>query len=52
MATGGTLAVVPASALTLSGLHGAGLPAVYGGAALAGSVPRSRTVRHVSNDLP
>jgi MFS family permease len=35
-ATGGSLAVVPAAALTLSGLHGAGLPAVYGGAALAG----------------
>ncbi|MEU8972146.1 MFS transporter [Streptomyces monashensis] len=35
-ATGGSLAVVPATALTLSGLHGAGLPAVYGGAALAG----------------
>ncbi|GHJ25708.1 MFS transporter [Streptomyces hygroscopicus subsp. sporocinereus] len=36
-ATGGSLAVVPAAALTLSGLHGAGLPAVYGGAALAGA---------------
>ncbi|WP_406430850.1 MFS transporter [Streptomyces sp. NBC_00631] len=35
-ATCGSLAVVPATALTLSGLHGAGLPAVYGGAALAG----------------
>ncbi|MGC2998216.1 MFS transporter, partial [Streptomyces sp. G35A] len=35
-ATGGSLAVVPATALTLSGLHGAGLPAVHGGAALAG----------------
>ncbi|WP_262705314.1 MULTISPECIES: MFS transporter [Streptomyces] len=35
-ATRGSLAVVPATALTLSGLHGAGLPAVYGGAALAG----------------
>ncbi|MFI0806390.1 MFS transporter [Streptomyces echinatus] len=35
-ATGGSLAVVPAAALTLSGLHGAGLPAAYGGAALAG----------------
>ncbi|MFI9546690.1 MFS transporter [Streptomyces sp. NPDC052016] len=35
-ATGGSLAVIPAAALTLSGLHGAGLPAVYGGAALAG----------------
>lgn len=33
---GGCLAVPPAAALTLSGLHGAGLPAVYGGAALAG----------------
>ncbi|EPD92445.1 MULTISPECIES: MFS transporter [Streptomyces] len=35
-AVGGCLAVLPAAALTLSGLHGAGLPAVYGGAALAG----------------
>lgn len=35
-ATGGSLAVIPAAALTLSGLQGAGLPAVYGGAALAG----------------
>lgn len=35
-AIGGSLAVVPAAALTLSGLHGAGLPAVHGGAALAG----------------
>jgi hypothetical protein len=35
-ATGGSLAVIPATALTLSGLHGAGLSAVYGGAALAG----------------
>ncbi|MFF1904559.1 MFS transporter [Kitasatospora sp. NPDC058218] len=35
-AIGGCLAVPPAAALTLSGLHGAGLPAVYGGAALAG----------------
>jgi hypothetical protein len=35
-AGGGSLAVVPAAALTLSALHGAGLPAVYGGAALAG----------------
>ncbi|MGW4686594.1 MFS transporter [Streptomyces sp. NPDC004244] len=34
--TGGSLAVVPAGALALGGLHGAGLPAVYGGAALAG----------------
>ncbi|MEU0100784.1 MFS transporter [Streptomyces sp. NPDC006267] len=33
---GGCLSVLPAAALTLSGLHGAGLPAVYGGAALAG----------------
>ncbi|MER6106306.1 MFS transporter [Streptomyces sp. NPDC001832] len=36
-ATGGCLTVLPAAALTLSGLHGAGLPAVYGGAALAGA---------------
>ncbi|MEU5088500.1 MFS transporter [Streptomyces sp. NPDC021356] len=36
VAAGGSLAVVPAGALTLGGLHGAGLPAVYGGAALAG----------------
>lgn len=35
-ATTGALAVVPATALTLSGLHGGGLPAVFGGAALAG----------------
>ncbi|MFF4173291.1 MFS transporter [Streptomyces sp. NPDC001744] len=35
-ATGGSLAVVPAAALSLLGLHGSGLPAVYGGAALAG----------------
>ncbi|GAA1931560.1 MFS transporter [Streptantibioticus ferralitis] len=35
-AIGGYLAVLPAAALTLSGLHGAGLPAIYGGAALAG----------------
>lgn len=35
-AIGGSLAVIPAAALTLSGLHGAGLPAVYTGAALAG----------------
>ncbi|MFK0257907.1 MFS transporter [Streptomyces sp. NPDC090445] len=34
--TGGSLAVVPAGALALAGLHGAGLPAVHGGAALAG----------------
>ncbi|MCG7208821.1 hypothetical protein [Streptomyces arenae] len=32
-ATGGSLAVVPAAALTLSGLHGAGLPAIAAGAA-------------------
>ncbi|MBU3060984.1 MFS transporter [Nocardia sp. NEAU-G5] len=36
-AIGGCLAVLPAAALTLSGLHGAGLPAVYSGAALAGA---------------
>ncbi|WP_329576097.1 MFS transporter [Kitasatospora sp. NBC_01250] len=35
-AIGGCLSVLPAALLTLSGLHGAGLPAVYGGAALAG----------------
>ncbi|WP_030673894.1 MFS transporter [Streptomyces cellulosae] len=35
-ATGGSLAVVPSAALSLLGLHGGGLPAVYGGAALAG----------------
>ncbi|WP_152436752.1 MFS transporter [Nocardiopsis xinjiangensis] len=35
-AIGGCLCVLPAAALTLSALHGAGLPAVYGGAALAG----------------
>lgn len=35
--TGGCLSVLPAALLTLSGLHGAGLPAVYGGAALAAS---------------
>ncbi|TLS44425.1 MFS transporter [Streptomyces montanus] len=35
-ATGGALAVIPSAALSLLGLHGAGLPAVYGGAALAG----------------
>ncbi|MER6301854.1 MFS transporter [Kitasatospora sp. NPDC001539] len=34
---GGCLSVVPATALTLSGLHGAGLPAVYTGAAVAGA---------------
>ncbi|WP_405834561.1 MFS transporter [Streptomyces sp. NBC_00105] len=34
--TGGSLVVLPAGALALSGLHGAGLPAVHGGAALAG----------------
>ncbi|GAB1327069.1 MFS transporter [Streptomyces sennicomposti] len=33
---GGCLAVLPAAVLTLSGLHGVGLPAAYGGAALAG----------------
>ncbi|WP_108999113.1 MFS transporter [Streptomyces rishiriensis] len=36
MAIGGCLSVLPAAALTLSGLHSAGLPAVYGGAVLAG----------------
>ncbi|MBO8186416.1 MFS transporter [Streptomyces spirodelae] len=35
-AIGGCVTVLPATALTLGGLHGAGLPAVYGGAALAG----------------
>lgn len=35
-ATGGSLAVVPSAVLSLLGLHGFGLPAVYGGAALAG----------------
>ncbi|MGW4037750.1 MFS transporter [Streptomyces sp. NPDC004778] len=35
-AIGGCMSVLPAAALTLSGLHGAGLPAVYGGAVLAG----------------
>ncbi|MER6442630.1 MFS transporter [Streptomyces sp. NPDC001185] len=35
-AIGGSLAVLPSAALSLLGLHGAGLPAVYGGAALAG----------------
>ncbi|MFE0799357.1 MFS transporter [Streptomyces sp. NPDC058812] len=35
-AIGGCLSVLPAAALTLSGLHGAGLTAVYGGAVLAG----------------
>ncbi|MFE3742145.1 MFS transporter [Streptomyces sp. NPDC059134] len=35
-AIGGCLSVLPAAALTLSALHGAGLPAVYGGAVLAG----------------
>ncbi|MEV5546800.1 MFS transporter [Streptomyces sp. NPDC052309] len=35
-ATGGALAVVPSAALSLLGLHGAGLPAVHAGAALAG----------------
>nr|BFD87377.1 MFS transporter [Streptomyces sp. Xyl84] len=37
VAAGGSLAVLPAGALTLSALHGAGLPALYGGAALAGT---------------
>ncbi|MFJ4694107.1 MFS transporter [Streptomyces sp. NPDC088766] len=36
-AIGGCFSVLPAAVLTLSGLHGAGLPAVYGGAALAGA---------------
>ncbi|MEU0969230.1 MFS transporter [Streptomyces sp. NPDC005917] len=35
-ATGGTLVVIPATALSLLGLHSASLTAVYGGAALAG----------------
>ncbi|SHG20971.1 MFS transporter [Streptoalloteichus hindustanus] len=35
-AIGGCLAVLPAASLTLSGLHGPGLPAIYGGAVLAG----------------
>ncbi|MFF2519651.1 hypothetical protein [Streptomyces sp. NPDC058086] len=35
-ATGGALTVIPSAALSLLGLHGVGLPAVYGGAALAG----------------
>ncbi|MET8750258.1 MFS transporter [Streptomyces sp. NPDC004667] len=35
-ATRGSLAVVPSTALSLLGLHGAGLVAVYSGAALAG----------------
>lgn len=35
-AIGGCVTVLPATALTIAGLHGAGLPAVYGGAALAG----------------
>ncbi|MFF0415498.1 MFS transporter [Kitasatospora sp. NPDC004745] len=34
---GGCLAVPPATALTLLGMHGAGLPAVHAGAALAGT---------------
>ncbi|MEV5826789.1 MFS transporter [Spirillospora sp. NPDC052242] len=34
--TGGSLIVVASAAMTLLGLHGVGLPAVYGGAALAG----------------
>ncbi|MGC8918458.1 hypothetical protein AB7952_04905 [Streptomyces sp. PG2] len=36
-AIGGCLSVLPTAVLTLSGLHGAGLPTVYGGAALAGA---------------
>ncbi|WP_069173628.1 MFS transporter [Streptomyces griseus] len=35
-AMGGCVSVLPAAVLTLSGLHGVGLPAVHGGAALAG----------------
>ncbi|WP_224275609.1 MFS transporter [Streptomyces sp. LS1784] len=35
-ATGGTLVVIPSTALSLLGLHNASLTAVYGGAALAG----------------
>ncbi|MCO5997926.1 MFS transporter [Actinoallomurus rhizosphaericola] len=35
-ATAGCAAVVPAAALTLGSLHGGGLPALFGGAALAG----------------
>ncbi|WPW21854.1 MFS transporter [Streptomyces sp. HNS054] len=34
---GGCVVVLPAAVLTLSGLHGVGLPAVHGGAALAGA---------------
>ncbi|WP_439678654.1 MFS transporter [Embleya sp. MST-111070] len=37
IAVGGSLSILPATALTLSGLHGGGLPAVHGGAALAGA---------------
>ncbi|WP_405463946.1 MFS transporter [Streptomyces jietaisiensis] len=36
-AIGGCLSALPTAVLTLSGLHGAGLPTVYGGAALAGT---------------
>ncbi|MFF9138312.1 MFS transporter [Streptomyces albogriseolus] len=36
-AIGGCTVVLPAAVLTLSGLHGVGLPAVQGGAALAGA---------------
>lgn len=36
-AIGGCVVVLPATVLTLSGLHGVGLPAVHGGAALAGA---------------
>ncbi|WP_199808085.1 hypothetical protein [Streptomyces sp. NRRL F-2580] len=41
---GGSHAVLPAGALALGDLHGAGLPAVHGGAALAGiaSAPSPR----------
>ncbi|MDH6119460.1 MFS family permease [Kitasatospora sp. GAS204A] len=35
-AAGGSLAVIASAALSLLGMHGSGLPAVYGGAALAG----------------
>ncbi|MFJ9047999.1 MFS transporter [Streptomyces sp. NPDC102347] len=36
-AIGGCTVVLPATLLTLSGLHGVGLPAVHGGAALGGA---------------
>ncbi|MEU0577557.1 MFS transporter [Streptomyces griseoincarnatus] len=36
-AIGGCVVVLPATVLTLSGLHGVGLPAVHGGAALGGA---------------